>query len=186
MLKEYEGLNFIDALNVIKQKAVPDAEDISFLRAREAYLTPEEKAVYFEGKTFAEAYGSASGYASAVRGKNDRIIIENRPLVDAQKRIADAEAAGKRAQALAGAPATLEQTQEEREKADKAWADGIKAANAGADQLEENAAAEEERKQDQADAQTEEQKKANEEAGRAPAAKTTAPRNRTAAKKARR
>ncbi len=133
---EYKGLEFKDAMNVIKQKPLTgpgavDAEDVQFLKARADYLTEMEKAIYFKGVLPEEAAKEGGVFRSA----NDRIIHENRSLQEAQQVLRAADVAATRAAAEAMQPLTVSQKDEASKERTKAFKNTMAGLNASAEAM---------------------------------------------------
>lgn len=138
-----DGLSVEDAINVIKQKHFTDLtpNDYAFLRAREAYLSDTDKAIYLEGQDPAEVLANAPGRALT---REERIINENRPLQDRQAEISDAKNAAALAEKAIYADLTPEQRTEKQEALREARAAKAKELRESADLIEKAQAEEDE------------------------------------------
>lgn len=82
----FDGMTVTNAINLIKQKHFSDldATDFAFLKAREDLLTDADKAIYLKGENPYEVVQDATPVT-----REERIINENRPLQDVQKKVSD-------------------------------------------------------------------------------------------------
>lgn len=112
--REWDGLTPQAVIDQIKQKHWKDldVDDFAFMKARQDMLSEADLRIYVQGEDPAEVMGELGIPMTA----NERIIHENRPLQEVERRIRDARDEGARLQNLAVKPLNEVQRAEEDER----------------------------------------------------------------------